>query len=164
MLPKVEDFRQNYLCDFHLRYGRGANVPVKIKSYLSNRLGLVHLGQLCLYVVVFLQKRLLLLHSHFDLLFRKVFFWILKYLTSGTTVGLERLTAKAKVATVLGSIPASSNTVASEGRKIKYFYYNFTLETKWTNSVNSRLCILSKKNIAMKLTETDDLGPVLASV
>jgi hypothetical protein len=64
MLPKVEDFRQNYLCDFHLRCSRGANVPVKnSKSYLSNRLGLVHFGQLCLYVV-FLQKRLLLINSH----------------------------------------------------------------------------------------------------
>ncbi len=33
---------------------------------------------------------------------------------------LVRLTAKAKVATVLGSIPASSDTVDSEGRQIKY--------------------------------------------
>ncbi len=31
----------------------------------------------------------------------------------------ERLTANAKVATVLGSIPASSDTVESEGRQIK---------------------------------------------
>jgi hypothetical protein len=32
---------------------------------------------------------------------------------------LERLTANAKVATVLGSIPASSDTVESEGRQMK---------------------------------------------
>jgi hypothetical protein len=32
---------------------------------------------------------------------------------------LERLTANAEVATVLGSIPASSGTVESEGRHIK---------------------------------------------
>ncbi len=32
---------------------------------------------------------------------------------------LERLTANAKVATVLGSIPASSDTVDSEGRQMK---------------------------------------------
>ncbi len=31
----------------------------------------------------------------------------------------ERLTANAKVATVLGSIPASSDTVESEGRQMK---------------------------------------------
>jgi hypothetical protein len=136
------------------------------KSYLSNRLGLVHLGQLCFYVVVFLQKRLLLLHSHFGLLFL-TFFIYFEVLKSWNDWGLERLTAKAKEATVLGSIPASSNTVASEGREIKYFYYIFTLETKWTNSVNSRLRILFQK-IAMKLTETNDLmlrlTPVLASV
>jgi hypothetical protein len=32
---------------------------------------------------------------------------------------LERLIANAKVATVLGSIPASSDTVDSEGRQMK---------------------------------------------
>jgi hypothetical protein len=32
---------------------------------------------------------------------------------------LERLTAHAEVATVLGSIPASSDTVESEGRQMK---------------------------------------------
>jgi hypothetical protein len=32
---------------------------------------------------------------------------------------LERLTANAMVATVLGSIPASSDTVESEGQKMK---------------------------------------------
>jgi hypothetical protein len=32
---------------------------------------------------------------------------------------LERLTANAVVATVLGSIPASSDTVESEGRQMK---------------------------------------------
>jgi hypothetical protein len=32
---------------------------------------------------------------------------------------LERLTANAEVTTVLGSIPASSNTVESEGRQMK---------------------------------------------
>jgi hypothetical protein len=32
---------------------------------------------------------------------------------------LERLTANAGVATVLGSIPASSDTVESEGRQMK---------------------------------------------
>jgi hypothetical protein len=33
---------------------------------------------------------------------------------------LERLTANAEVATVLGATPASSDTVESEGRQIKY--------------------------------------------
>jgi hypothetical protein len=34
---------------------------------------------------------------------------------------LERLTANGKVTTVLGSIPASSDTVESEGRQMKQF-------------------------------------------
>jgi hypothetical protein len=32
---------------------------------------------------------------------------------------LERLTANAKVATILGSLPASSDTMESEGRQMK---------------------------------------------
>jgi hypothetical protein len=33
---------------------------------------------------------------------------------------LERLTANAKDATILGSIPASTNTAKSEGRQMKH--------------------------------------------
>jgi hypothetical protein len=40
-------------------------------------------------------------------------------LTPYLTHGLERLTANAKVATVLGSILASSDSVESEGRQMK---------------------------------------------
>ncbi len=44
----------------------------------------------------------------------------LSYKHSNTpTTWLERLTANAAVATVLGSIPAASDTVLSEGRQMK---------------------------------------------
>jgi hypothetical protein len=45
-------------------------------------------------------------------LFRHILFF-------GAYLSLERLTANAPVATVLGSIPASVGTVESEGRQMK---------------------------------------------
>jgi hypothetical protein len=39
---------------------------------------------------------------------------------------LERLTANAKVATVLGSIPASFDTVESKGRQMKQCWIKYT--------------------------------------
>jgi len=56
---------------------------------------------------------------------------------------LERLTADAKVATVLGSIPASSDTLESEGRQmkqcwIKYLYkkveYSVSISKLWAKN------------------------------
>jgi hypothetical protein len=44
---------------------------------------------------------------------------------------LERLTANAVVATVLGSIPASSDTVESEGRQMKQCWISYIKKCGW---------------------------------
>jgi len=46
------------------------------------------------------------------------------------TLWLEHLTANAEVATVLGSIPASSDTVESEGRQIKQCWIQYIKDKK----------------------------------
>ncbi len=43
---------------------------------------------------------------------------------------LDRLTANAEVATVLGSIPASSDTVESEGRQMKQCWIKYIKNKK----------------------------------
>jgi hypothetical protein len=43
---------------------------------------------------------------------------------------LERLAVNAKVATVLGSIPASSDTVESEGRQMKQYWISYIIKEK----------------------------------
>ncbi len=50
---------------------------------------------------------------------------------------LERLTANAKVATVLGSIPASSGTVESEGRQMKQCWIKYLkiLKNPWKKNL-----------------------------
>jgi hypothetical protein len=53
---------------------------------------------------------------------RFVFPFIYRYLKLNLAEWLERLTANAVVAIVLGSIPASSDTVESEGRQMKQCY------------------------------------------
>ncbi len=45
-------------------------------------------------------------------------------------MAIEHLTANAKVATVLGSIPASSDIVESEGRQMKLCLYKYLSEIK----------------------------------
>jgi hypothetical protein len=54
--------------------------------------------------------------------------------------GLVRLTANAKVATVLGSIPESSDTVESEGRQIKQCW----------NKVHNKQCRGNHKQVAFR--------------
>jgi hypothetical protein len=55
---------------------------------------------------------------------------------------LERLAANAEVATVLGSIPASSDTVESEGRQIKQFGIQYIEEKNPKNSpCKKRTCV-----------------------
>ncbi len=46
---------------------------------------------------------------------------------------LERLTAIAKVPSVLGSIPASSDTVESEGRQMKGYRIRYKQKNKTKN-------------------------------
>jgi hypothetical protein len=55
---------------------------------------------------------------------RKILMWVRSSRVSGWYLAewLERLTANALVATVLGSIPASSDTVESEGRQMKQWW------------------------------------------
>ncbi len=54
---------------------------------------------------------------------------------------LERLTANAVVATVLGSIPTSSDTVESEGRKMKQCWISYIKKgKKYNKSPFKRLC------------------------
>ncbi len=55
---------------------------------------------------------------------------------------LERLTANAKCATVLGSIPASSDTVETEGRQMKQYWIKYITK-----------CIQKSPCLAMRSTE-----------
>ncbi len=73
---------------------------------------------------VFVYARVMAQHSKRDL---TPFEWCMPYeyvqasAAWGIAEWLERLTANVEVATVLGSIPASSDTVESEGRQMKQF-------------------------------------------
>ncbi len=63
---------------------------------------------------------------------------------------LKRLSANAKVATVLGSIPASSDTVDSEGRQTKHRWINYRAKNSpWKKlSMKNRL---GEKNAQKKM-------------
>jgi hypothetical protein len=57
--------------------------------------------------------------KHFVVKNTAVFFLVFRYRLTVMTCLAPRLTANAEVATVLGSIPASTDTVESEGWQMK---------------------------------------------
>ncbi len=67
---------------------------------------------------------------------------------------LERLTANAAVATVLGSIPASSDTVESEGRQMKQTRISFV------KTVHSWKDLLQQANFKHQRSNKPELGLV----
>jgi len=58
---------------------------------------------------------------------------------------VDELTATAKVATVLGSIPASSDSVESEGRQMKQCWINYIKNPK-----NPPVSIIKNKKLLIK--------------
>ncbi len=61
-------------------------------------------------------------------------------MTSNLVKWLERLTANAAVATVLGSIPASSDTMESEGRQIKQCWISY-IKKKFIKKSPFNFCV-----------------------
>ncbi len=63
---------------------------------------------------------------------------------------LDRLNANAEVATVLGSIPASFDTVESEGRQMKQYWIKY-----WKNKTKQKTRTVSKNQFICRRSGSD---------